>query len=518
VSASLTFTGTGGASYTVPGTHVEVDGTWAYDSDGVGLVSSGNFARLLETTLCTGTSSCEVQFDLPATAAYWTTAAITFLDSSLNGVGVNVRGDVIVVEKIVAGSGTTTLSTLSTATSGVFTLKVELNTSTGGAVVYKNAVSVITTTYTDFLSNLRAGVTTYRDNSIAVIVNTLVTVTGGASATLDDINSGGSILVGSTGNTITTTGLGTLTTLTIGTVSATSLSATGGDGTFTMPTFVDGGTYQLLGSKTVTAGDGTLSANLTKTLAAPTNHSYVTLSGTLNTTNTGVLYNFSPAAVVGDQIVFDNTKGTVDAQGNYEGSFDGTQTMWHIKASDWVTRSYDVITGVVGVTYNIVGLSATASLGTIATVSCGINKLITGLSSTTTQGSVTGSSGGIRYILSGLQSNTSLGIITQLGAGINYLVNGLSTAMSVGTITGQSGGIVKAITGLSATAAQGTVSVVSGGIKYLVAGLQSLVSFGNVSSPNGHVPSENNSDMLPKLINKMVKPFRKSIRRFFRKK
>lgn len=210
-----------------------------------------------------------------------------------------------------------------------------------------------------------------------------------ASISIDDINSGGVIRVGSTGNTITTTGLATLTSLTIGSVSATSLSATGGDGTFSMPAFVDGGTYQLLGTKTVTAGDGTNTANISKSLDAPTSHSYVTLSGTLNTTNTGVLYNFSPAAVVGDQIVYITANGTVDAQGNYEGDFDGTQTMWHIKASDGVTRSYDVITGVVGLTVNLTGVSTIANVGTI-TPSLGsgadINVSLTGVGSTASVG------------------------------------------------------------------------------------------------------------------------------------
>jgi hypothetical protein len=108
---------------------------------------------------------------------------------------------------------------------------------------------------------------------------------------------------------------------------------------------VDGVAHALYGTKTVTI-TGTGGAPTTSTSFQPlSTQSFVTLSGTLNTTDTGVLYNFSPAAAVSDQIVWTTANGTVDAQGNYTGDFEGTQTMWHIDATDNVARSYDVITG-----------------------------------------------------------------------------------------------------------------------------------------------------------------------------
>lgn len=243
---------------------------------------------------------------------------------------------------------------------------------------------------------------------------------GSVSATIDDINTTEVVRVSSTGNTISTTGLGALTTLTIGGKSATSISATGGDGTFSMPAFSDGVAYSLMGTKTATAGDGTNTADLSVSLLPMTGWNYVTLSGTLNTTTTGVLNSFSPAAVVTDQIVFETAKATVDAQGNILSDYDGTQTMWHIKASDGVTRSYSVIT-TSGVNFNITGLSTTMSRGTITGVSGGVIQAITGLSMTASRGTIAAVSGGIKYLITGLQTSTFLGSIVGSGGVISSL-------------------------------------------------------------------------------------------------
>jgi hypothetical protein len=133
--------------------------------------------------------------------------------------------------------------------------------------------------------------------------------------------------------------------ITIGALAATSISDTAGDGTHSVPALADGVAHALYGTKTVTI-TGTGGAPTTSTSFQPlSTQSFVTLSGTLNTTETGVLFGFSPAAAVGDQIVWTTANGTVDAQGNYTGDFEGTQTMWHIDATDNVARSYDVITG-----------------------------------------------------------------------------------------------------------------------------------------------------------------------------
>lgn len=518
MTASLTFTGSGGAAYTVPGTHVAVDGTWAYDSDGVGLVSSGSFARLLDTTACTGTSSCEVQFDLPATAAFWTTAAITFLDSSLNGVGVNVRGDAIVVEKIVAGSGTTTLSTLSTPTSGVFTLKVELNISTGAIVVYKNTVSVITTSYTDFLSNLRAGVTTYRDNSIAVVANTLVTVTGGTpSASIDSYPA--TIRSGSSGNAYATTGLSSVSGITIGSLAATSISDTAGDGTHSVPSLADGVAHELYGTKTVTISGTGGSPTTTTSFQPLTTQNFVTLSGTLNTTNTGVLYNLSPAAVVGDQIVFLTANNTyVDAQGNFGTDLSGTQTLWHIQASTGIARSYSLITGVIGTagTATPGGVAATASVGSAtasgggkatpsapgmtAAVGTAVGKgggtsAPSSLGVTSAVGTAVGNGGGTA-VATGIQATLSLGTVIAIGTGStagNATTAGVQASTAVGTVVA-SGGATASATSPGLSSFVGSV-IARGGALVAVIGLQIRAFVGVI----GHPPEpEDNSLRLDK--------------------
>lgn len=278
-------------------------------------------------------------------------------------------------------------------------------------------------------------------------VYVLTGIAGTSGASVDTYPA--TVRSGQTGIAYATTGLSSVSAITVGSLSATSLSDTSGDGTHALPGLVDTVAHQLYGTKTVTVTGVGGTPTTSTSFLPPTGWDYVTLSGTLNTTTTGVLNSFSPAAVVTDQIVFETANGSVDAQGNYSGDFDGTQTMWHIKASDGVARSYSVVTGDTGVTFNITGLS---------------------------------------------------------------------TSTAHGTITGSSGGVIKVITGLSMTASRGTISAVSGGISYLITGLQALMFAGNVTSPNGNVPSSGNEDTLPQFINKMVKLFKASIRKPFRKK
>ena len=171
---------------------------------------------------------------------------------------------------------------------------------------------------------------------------------------------------GSTGNAYTTTGLSSVSSITIGTLAATAISDTSGDGTHSVPSLTDGVAHELYGIKTITI-NGTGGSPTTTALLNPlSTQNYVTLSGTLNTTNTGVLYNFSPAAVVGDQIVFLTANNTsVDAQGNLTTDLSGTQQMWHIQASTKIARSYDVTTGTAGLTANVTGVSATTGFGSL---------------------------------------------------------------------------------------------------------------------------------------------------------
>lgn len=233
--------------------------------------------------------------------------------------------------------------------------------------------------------------------------------------TLYDLNGNNIVKVGSIGNTISTAGLGTLTSLTIGSVTAASLSAPGGDGTFNVPAFSDGTTFGLLGTVTATAGDGTATANRSVTLQPTDGWTYVTLAGTLNSSNTGILYNFSPAAVAGDQIVFESGNVIVDAQGNIE--TDTNTSLWHIQASTGVVRSVAVTVEGTGLSAGITGVSATANIGTL-TVTLGsppdINVDITGVAATASVGTLTVSLGGaeITANITGVSSTAAVGTIT----------------------------------------------------------------------------------------------------------
>lgn len=149
---------------------------------------------------------------------------------------------------------------------------------------------------------------------------------------------------GQTGIAYSTTGLSSVSGITVGSLAATSLSDTAGDGTHAIPGLVDGVAHQLYGTKTVTV-TGTGGAPTTTTeFLPPVGWDFEPLAGTLNTSETGVLHNFSPAAVVTDQIVFETANGAVDAQGNFIGTPGPPQTMWHIQASTGIARSYLVIT------------------------------------------------------------------------------------------------------------------------------------------------------------------------------
>lgn len=106
-------------------------------------------------------------------------------------------------------------------------------------------------------------------------VHTLLPLSSTPPTTIDTVTTGGvSGLKVNSGFAITTTGLGNLTNVEIKTaattaakVNATSLSAFAGDGNAIMPPVVIGGYYPFLGTVTITATDGPLSAITTRTLS-----------------------------------------------------------------------------------------------------------------------------------------------------------------------------------------------------------------------------------------------------------
>lgn len=152
----------------------------------------------------------------------------------------------------------------------------------------------------------------------------------GASATIDTITS--PLVVGSTGKTITTTGLGTLTTLTFGSgKSCLSISATGGDGTFAMPAFAHGVTYPAMGTQTFIAGDGILTASTTASVSTISGYTAVTMVDPLDTGEWSIAKD--PAIVNGDVIHLPTAAGTLNSDGTLTDYVFGVYTMWRREAA-----------------------------------------------------------------------------------------------------------------------------------------------------------------------------------------
>ena len=152
-----------------------------------------------------------------------------------------------------------------------------------------------------------------------------------------------------------------------GTIGGFALSAASNT-SVTIPFFTDGvATVRVGSSKTlvVTYTAGSQSANKVVDVVEADGWDFATLAGGFNTGETdSVVFNFSPAAAIGDEIWFDPTKGTVGTNAGYSGSFTGAQTLWHIQNSTGIARSYELITGsgaVIGLTSSgltTVGLTA----------------------------------------------------------------------------------------------------------------------------------------------------------------
>lgn len=174
-------------------------------------------------------------------------------------------------------------------------------------------------------------------------------VTGGASYTIDSITS--PLVLGSSGNSITTTNLGTLTSLTVGGKAVSSLSAPSGDGTFSIPAWTDGVQGFLIGSsQAVVAGDGTNTASSTVTVSPQAGYSLVTLSSV----NTGTGYLGSQVSLsVGDQIIFPTAaslgSGTnyIDVDGGIYTDYAGSQILYKRSTSTGIVTQITLINGLV---------------------------------------------------------------------------------------------------------------------------------------------------------------------------
>lgn len=345
--SSLTFTGTAGSAYSTPSGWTAYGDALKYATSNSMSNSSFEFSQLManDTLSDVVTITTVINCDISG----WGEVGAAVLNSSLSGFNVFFRPDQdqLWVREQIAGSSSDTIDVATSIglTTGSHTVVLVYNPTTNAVTVSLDGVPKLSGTYAGGATGLKAGV--QLDNAFGggvyqAFTSIDVSVAGaGGSYSIDTIGTGAVVRSGSTANPITTTNLGTLTSLTVAGIAATSLSATGGDGTFDFPALTAGGVTALYGSgKTAVAGDGSRTASLTTVAFLPNaSQDYVTLSGTLNTSSTGCLYLMDPPAVVGDQIVFP-IGDSCDAQGNYRTDTAGTRTLWHIEAATGISRSF----------------------------------------------------------------------------------------------------------------------------------------------------------------------------------
>lgn len=132
------------------------------------------------------------------------------------------------------------------------------------------------------------------------------------------------------------------------TLDGVSLSAVSAAGATNFP-LTDEAKNPRPGNRTLTAGNGTVSADATVPVGIPDNHGMTALAGTLNFGDGSVI---PPGSVAGDIILFPTsisgtpTNTEVDADGT--GRTDPTmQTLWRIKGDTGYTQSYRLIGGVI---------------------------------------------------------------------------------------------------------------------------------------------------------------------------
>lgn len=248
--------------------------------------------------------------------------------------------------------GATSLTVADVFTQSTGTLFTFTNPTRTGSVDYTNrdvssAVASDTAGTVNFTTTTASG----GNRTTAVVVNFLTK----ASYDITSINGGtNSVQIGSSGNTVETVNLTGVTAASLNGIAMTSVAGSSSPWTFTCPPLTDeavspypSGTFSVTGtegSPTLNDVDVTLPDGLVE----------VTLSGTINDTITGVVYDFDPAAVVTDKIFYPpdpsgSTYIIVDAQGNIDTNHSGTVEFWHWQASTGITRSYDVIVGNGGV-------------------------------------------------------------------------------------------------------------------------------------------------------------------------
>lgn len=159
------------------------------------------------------------------------------------------------------------------------------------------------------------------------------------------INSGAGVRAGSTGNTLTTTNGFTPVSGTVGGINLTNIQGTYPDFTFDVPAVGDGILYPIYGNNTATFTNGLESPQTNVDYLPRDGYDYVTLSGNLNTTIDGVVYEFVPAAQAGDQIAFPTPQVDTGTDGSGTATQSGTFQLEHISSVDNTVRLFNLIVG-----------------------------------------------------------------------------------------------------------------------------------------------------------------------------
>lgn len=218
--------------------------------------------------------------------------------------------------------------------------------STGELTAYQNGTLLATRTDTTYQADdLSPAVYGSRDNNGGRRVGEFGATGIDLLPTISSVNAG-TLLAGSTGNTITFSGAFALSSLSIGGVSATAITEVEPDEfTFSFPALADNTSHPGFGTRTITASNGVDSITLSISYLPQTGYTFQTLAGDLDTTtDASVIKDFDPAAAVTDQIAH-RTETTVNADGTGSTTITGAQTAWHWDASTTTIYSYEILTG-----------------------------------------------------------------------------------------------------------------------------------------------------------------------------
>lgn len=317
------------------------------------------------------------------------------------------------------------------------------------------------------------------------------------------------VSLGTTGNTINTSNLGTLTSLTIGGVAVTSLSAPSGDGTFSIAAWADGVVGTPLGTQTQLAGDGTDTASRSVTVNPGTNRDWVALTSV----NTAVGYLGAYVSLnIGDQIHFPTaaslsvTANYIDVDGGIYTDYAGSQVIYKRHVSTGVVTAITLINGepvvdttpdpftFTDVTNATLSTQYTSNTVTVSGINSPANISITGGTYSINGGAYTSSSGTIlngqtvtvRVTSSGSFSTAVNAVLTIGGVSDTYSVTTLAsdTTPNAFTFTDVTGATISTqytsnsitVTGINSPAA---ISITGG--TYNVNGGSYTSSSGNVS-------------------------------------